>query len=99
MTFSEYLARAMQNANLTQYALAKQVGCTQSLLSSYMRGDKKPAYDTLERLCSALGVTLSGFFSESPPEVRPVVRRLLDAVDTLPDDKVDTLTAAAKAMK
>lgn len=49
---------------ISQYALWKRSGIAQGALSQYESGAKTPGVDTLERICDALGITLSDFFSE-----------------------------------
>lgn len=49
---------------ISQYALWKRSGIAQGALSQYEAGNKTPGVDTLERICEALGIRMSDFFSE-----------------------------------
>lgn len=48
----------------TEYQLASASGLTQSTISSWYRKDLVPSIGSLEKICSAFGITLSQFFSE-----------------------------------
>ena len=50
--------------NWTEYQLASASGLTQSTISSWYRKDLVPSIGSLEKICSAFGITLSQFFSE-----------------------------------
>lgn len=50
---------------ISQYALWKRSGIAQGALSQYEAGVKTPGIDTLERICNALGISLSDFFSNN----------------------------------
>jgi HTH-type transcriptional repressor of puuD len=52
-----------KDRNLSQYRLAKKSGVSQSFLSTLESGQKTPTIDTLEKLCNALGISLSEFFN------------------------------------
>ena len=45
-----------KKAGLTQTQLAKILGVTQSLIGQYERGELNPKYETIKKICSALGV-------------------------------------------
>ena len=48
----------------SEYELAKYSGITQSTISTWYRKGQTPTIQTLEKVCSGLGVTLSQFFAE-----------------------------------
>ena len=48
----------------TEYQMAEVSGLTQSTISSWYRKDLVPSIGSLEKICSAFGITLSQFFSE-----------------------------------
>ncbi len=47
----------------TEYQLAEESGLTQSTISSWYRKNMIPSIPSLEKVCSAFGITLSQFFS------------------------------------
>ena len=49
--------------NWTEYQLAEEAGLTQSTISSWYRKNTIPSIPSLEKICSAFGITLSQFFS------------------------------------
>lgn len=55
--FSERLVALMKKNKLSQKKLAQKVGVTQPAMSRYVRGDRIPRSDTLERISKALGTT------------------------------------------
>ncbi len=48
----------------SEYQLAEQSGLTQSTISSWYRKNIVPSIPSLEKVCTALGITLSQFFAE-----------------------------------
>ena len=46
------LAEAIKQSGLSQTSIAKQVGVCQQAISSYVKGTKMPALDTLANLCT-----------------------------------------------
>ena len=51
----------------TGYRLAKKSGIAQAQIQQYLVGKKIPGVPVIEKLCSALGITLSEFFAEDDP--------------------------------
>lgn len=56
------IVQLRKDQGLSQYALWKKSDVTQGALSQYESGSKTPSIDTLERICKALGVSMSEFF-------------------------------------
>ena len=48
------IAEAIQQSGMTQTAIAKAIGVSQQVISSYVNGQKLPALDTLANLCKLL---------------------------------------------
>ena len=48
-----------------EYTLAKNSGIPQTTISSWYRNNLQPNVASIERICSALNMTLSQFFSDS----------------------------------
>lgn len=72
MDFGERLAKIREDANLTQSALARLVGTSQSAISQIESGERNPTYGMIRQLADALGVTpgylLGGHVEELTPE-------------------------------
>lgn len=47
----------------TEYQLAEKSGLTQSTISSWYRKNMTPTIHSLEKICTAFGITLSQFFA------------------------------------
>ncbi len=48
----------------TEYRLAEESGLTQSTISSWYRNNTYPSIPSLEKICTAFGISLSQFFLE-----------------------------------
>jgi transcriptional regulator with XRE-family HTH domain len=59
---------------LTQVELAKNLDCSQAVITAYESGKKKPAVDTLSRLADVLGVTTDQIIGKKnvPQQKNPV---------------------------
>lgn len=82
MTTADVLQQSRLAAGLTQGALARRAGTTQSAVSAYERGRKSPSVDTLRRLLAAAGRDL--VLDAVPRRVEvdldgPLGRRLTDS--------------------
>lgn len=53
----------------TEYQLAERSGLPQSTISSWYRKNVIPSVSSLEKICSAFGITLSQLFSEGDASV------------------------------
>lgn len=66
------LKRVRLDAKLTQLALSKRLGQTQSYVSKYESGEQRLDLIELEAICDAVGITLKDFielYIESRPPV------------------------------
>jgi transcriptional regulator with XRE-family HTH domain len=55
-TFGRRLARLREQAGLSQSAMARRIGASQSAVSQIEAGDRSPSYGMLVQLAEALGV-------------------------------------------
>lgn len=53
----------------TEYQLAEHAGLPQSTISSWYRKNMVPTIPSLEKICSAFGITLSQLFAEGDSAV------------------------------
>lgn len=77
----------------TKYQLAENSGLPQSTISSWYRKRIIPTVPSLEKVCLALGITLSQLFSEGEDlyDLNSRQKRLLDSWSKLTDDQQDAL--------
>jgi transcriptional regulator with XRE-family HTH domain len=57
-TFSEQLRRAIQQSELSMYAIAKQTGVDKGQLSRFMSGERGLNVESFETLANLLGLEL-----------------------------------------
>lgn len=66
MDIGYYIQRALHKTGLSQNELAARSGYTQSYISQIALNKKNPTIDTIQRLCTALSMTISDFFRAEP---------------------------------
>lgn len=71
--------------------LAKDCGFSQGFLSSLENGQKKCSIENLEKICNALNISLSDFFSTEPSKISIQEYALLDASKKLSPKQLDKL--------
>jgi transcriptional regulator with XRE-family HTH domain len=72
--------REIRMANNQKLLNISQItGLSQPFISEIERGIKVPSLETLEKICTALGITLAEFFADTrereplPPEIRQII--------------------------
>jgi transcriptional regulator with XRE-family HTH domain len=55
--FGKRLASMREDAGLSQSALARRVGTSQSAISQIESGERNPSFETIRQIADALGVT------------------------------------------
>ena len=76
---------------LTTNALSKLAGVAQSHLREIELGNKQPGIEVLERICNALKVTLSDFFSENT-DMSIEMKRLIRVAERLSPHQLEHIT-------
>lgn len=73
----------------TEYQLAEMSGLTQSTISSWYRKDMIPSIPSLEKICTAFGITLSQFFATDEPSfsLTPTQKQLLEESGHLTEEQ------------
>lgn len=71
MTIGDLIKQKRKNANLTQEALAKKIGCATITIRQYESGKRSPSLNTLSAISEALNVD---FFDLVPDEPKKVDR-------------------------
>jgi len=77
----------------TEYHLAEQADLPQSTISSWYRKNTVPTLSSLEKVCSAFGITLSQLFAEGEEAVSltPSQRALLERWSRLTKEQQDAV--------
>ena len=60
----EEITRLRIKRKWSEYDLAKHSGLSQSTISTWYRKKQIPTIQTLDKVCSGMGITLSQFFAE-----------------------------------
>lgn len=98
MNYAQRLQHLINERNLSQNKLSKGSGVSQGVISDVLtQKNKAPSLPTLEKLCSALGITLAEFFAENS-ESDPKEGKLLSLYRQLPDQQQDALIAIADTL-
>ena len=73
----------------TEYQLATKSGLTQSTISSWYRKNMIPTIPSLEKICTAFGITLSQLFAEgnTPVSLTESQQKLLERWSRLSEDQ------------
>lgn len=83
--------------------ISQLTGLSQPFISEIERGVKVPSLETLEKICHALGLTLSEFFTykygDEQEAIPPEVQQVIDKVRKLPPDKLKVLNAVLDTWK
>ena len=82
MSISARIKKRREQLRMTQAQLARVVGVTQTAISQFESGTRKPSFDTLPRLTDALGIT-SDYLLRG--------RKAYDCKDILADPKVSII--------
>lgn len=84
----------------TEYQLAERSSLPQSTISSWYRKSMVPTVASLEKICTAFGITLSQLFSEgdSPVALTASQKKLLEAWAKLTPDQQDAVFTLLEKM-
>lgn len=63
------ITRLRLKRNWSEYQLAQHSGLSQSTISTWYRKNQIPTLQTLEKVCSGFGITLSQFFASDDDAV------------------------------
>ena len=76
---------------ISQKDLAMIAEIGQTTISDIESGRKSPNAVTIEKICTALNITLTEFFAEERPQLEPELRRLVDTARKLSPEQLDYL--------
>nr|WP_092072965.1 helix-turn-helix transcriptional regulator [Dendrosporobacter quercicolus]NSL48825.1 helix-turn-helix transcriptional regulator [Dendrosporobacter quercicolus DSM 1736]SDM52128.1 Helix-turn-helix [Dendrosporobacter quercicolus] len=99
MDISQIIRSNREKQNMSINLLAKKAGISQSSLSRIEAGINSPTFEVLERIVTALGLSLSNFFSSVQPELEPDLKRLLDTIKALTTAQRQALQVFLECMK
>ena len=57
--FSDQLRRAIQRSGKSRYAISKETGIAQSILSRFVHGDAGLSLENIDRVCQSIGARLA----------------------------------------
>ena len=92
-TFGQRLGRLREDAGLSQSALARRVGISQSAVSQIEAGDRSPSYGMLVQLADALGVSIAYVVGGEIEQLSPVEERHFRRYRALPTEGQRELSA------
>ena len=95
-TITEY----RENRGWTEYQLAEHSGLPQSTISSWYRKNMVPTIPSLEKICTAFGITLSQLFAEgnAPVSLTESQQKLLERWSRLNEDQQSVVFALIEKM-
>jgi transcriptional regulator with XRE-family HTH domain len=103
MTIGEKIRYIRTSKKLSAEKLAKSAGLGQSTISEIELGKKSPTIVTLEKICSALNITLVELFasdSKSKTEnTNPQLKELLSNAKYLTSEQLQKLNEFIKTLK
>lgn len=89
-----------ENRGWSEYQLAERSGLPQSTISSWYRKNASPSIGSLEKICTAFGITLSQLFAEGDTAVTLTEsqKKLLDRWAGLSEEQQEVLFALIDKM-
>ena len=95
---AERLKQLRQDQGIRLTDLAQKVNMSHSYLSEIEQGKKIPSFKKLELLCSALGITLSDFFSVDKKPIPIDLLNLHELSGQLQPHQIKMLTEIVEAL-
>ena len=85
----ERIVELREERHWTEYQLAEPSGLPQSTISSWYRKNMIPTIPSLEKICTAFGITLSQLFAEgnTPVSLTESQQKLLERWSRLSEDQ------------
>ena len=100
MNVLEKVKKLQEERGWSTYKLAYEAGLTQSTLSNMFARGTCPTVDTLEKICSAFGISLSEFFEEDNRKIHVSIEELeiLRKYRALTDKEKDAVKSMINAL-
>lgn len=99
-TILEVITCHREERGWSEYQLAEKSGLPQSTISSWYRKNMLPTIPSLEKLCSAFGISLSQFFADKndPIHLTEQQQEMFDHWNRLSKEQKDTLLQFMKTI-
>ena len=100
-TMGQRIREKMKECNITQLQLAEKLNVHQTTVSTWVKGEKTPHFDTLEKIADVLHTSVielldSGdekvAFVEKMVQERPEIEPLLYEASKIPSDSIEFAT-------
>ncbi len=100
MNISKRLKDIRNAKNISVYKLSQLSGVSETHIRDLERGDKNPSLDTLSKIATPLGMTVSELLNETDgvSYLNEKEKTLVKCFRHLSDDKADTLIAFLKTL-
>ena len=97
----ERINQLCKDQNISKYRLSKLTGISQSALSQMEKKQAALSIITIDKICTAFGITLSQFFSPSSPypDLTPEQTEVLKNWDCLDSRKKAYLLSCMKLLR
>lgn len=93
------LERAIAERDVSHNDIARSSGVPQATISRFLAGENEAMHlDTLWAICKALDLTVAEVIGERPIEIDARARRILRAMEHLPDYKKDIVVSTAETL-
>lgn len=97
---AENIISLCEKRDISKYRLSQLSGISQSSLSRIITQESLPSLVTLEKICTALGVTLSQFFQEeSLPDLTESQTEILRIWNNLSKNEQETVLAMLRGLQ
>ena len=100
MDIAERLKVVRKSRGISVYKLSQMSGVSETHIRDLERGDRNPSFDTLSRLVTPMGLSLSELFNDSEDMafLSAEEKELVDCFRMLSKDKADGLLAFLKTL-
>lgn len=98
MGFKERLIQLRKEQQLSQEALATQVGIHQNVIGRYERGEARPSIELAAKLATSLGVSLDYLVGKTDVEIDRQILEQLMTIQKLPETEKDRLLFTLNAL-
>lgn len=100
---AERINQLCEKNKISRYQLSVMTGITQSALSSIAKQKTVPTVITLDKICKALGISLSDFFAKgddmAPDRLREDQSEILQLWETLDKDEQRFIKICMRSLK
>lgn len=100
MDISKRLKDIRKSKDISVYKLSQLSGVSETHIRDLERGDRNPSLDTIDKIATALGLSLPELLNETDKAtyLNPKEQELVECFRNLSDDKADALLAFLKTL-